>query len=120
MKDSKPVFTYMGQSNGKSEFEDFLKSLSDKERRKVLATIRLVETEGMLVAREMQWVKKIDQNLYELRTRIGREYIRGIYFHTIANQYIITHGFKKKTNQTPVGEIRHAKNVRDEFLKGGK
>nr|WP_314766210.1 type II toxin-antitoxin system RelE/ParE family toxin [uncultured Lachnoanaerobaculum sp.] len=30
-------------------------------------------------------------------------------------QYIITHGFTKKTQKTPVNEIKHAKVLKKEF-----
>ncbi|NLR08935.1 MULTISPECIES: type II toxin-antitoxin system RelE/ParE family toxin [unclassified Levilactobacillus] len=42
-------------------------------------------------------------------------FCRGILFKTDGNRYIITHGFKKKTNQTPEKEKRHAREVRNKW-----
>ena len=38
-----------------------------------------------------------------------------LYFHVKNNQYIITHGFTKKTQKTPIKEIERAKQIKYEF-----
>lgn len=40
--------------------------------------------------------KKIDENLYEVRTEHNGLFLRGLYFQIKNNDYFITHGFKKK------------------------
>lgn len=65
----------------------------------------------------MRWVKKLEgqKNLYELRSKISRNIQRTLYFHVEGTRYVITHGFTKKSQKTPVKEIRHALEIRKEW-----
>lgn len=58
--------------------------------------------------------KKIDTNLYELRSKVGSNIQRAIYFHVVNGRYVITHGFTKNA-KTPLHEIEHAKEIRKEW-----
>lgn len=98
------------------EFEKFLDKLSDKDVAKLLATINQIEEQGLLVAERMQWVKKLDNNLFEIRSKLGSNIQRAIYFHVESDRYVITHGFTKKTQKTPDKEKKKAKKIRDIFL----
>jgi phage-related protein len=42
---------------------------------------------------------------------------RAIYFQKIGVDYLITHGFTKKSQRTPKSEIEHARAMRKKFLK---
>jgi phage-related protein len=112
------VFDRITRANGTSEFEDFLDSLSEKDAAKLLAVISKVETLGLQIAIRMQWVRKLEDDLYELRSQQGRDIQRAIYFHVGANCYVITHGFTKKSQRTPAREIRHAKELRRRYRMG--
>ncbi|WP_461219163.1 type II toxin-antitoxin system RelE/ParE family toxin [Lapidilactobacillus salsurivasis] len=108
-------FDYYVGSNGKSEFLDYINNLPIKDRVKLLTTIQTVETVGIATASRMEYVKKIDDNLFELRSKVGSNIQRALYFHVHNGNYLITHGFTKKTNKTPKREIEHAKRVRLEW-----
>lgn len=112
-----PKFKSYKRPNGHIEFLEYLKSLPPKEMDKMLATIAIVEEKGLQVATRLLLVKKIDKNLYELRSRQGKAYQRGLYFHVVENNFIITHGFSKKTNKTPQHEIDHAIDLRAEYYR---
>lgn len=43
--------------------------VTKKDSAKLLRIIKETEVNGMLVAQRLKWVKKIDTNLYELRSR---------------------------------------------------
>lgn len=116
----KPKFRAYTRPNGHTEFAEFMLSLPVKQRQKMQAVIEITEEKGLLVASHMLLVKKLDNNLYELRARQGKQYQRGLYFHVVGNEYLITHGFSKKTNQTPQREIEHAIELREEFYNGLK
>ena len=60
-------------------------------------------------------IKKLDTEIYEIRSKVSSNIQRALYFHVKNNQYIITHGFTKKTQKTPKREIIHAKQIRREF-----
>lgn len=112
-----PEFISFTRKNGRNEFIDFLNSLSKKDREKLLLLLNKVRDNGMLLAQKMQWVKKIDDNLYELRSKLGTNIQRVIYFHAYENKYVITHGFTKKTQRTPVIEISRAIRIRQEYYE---
>ena len=114
----KPQFSIIRRKDGSSEFEEFLLSIPEKDGAKLLATIEKTEQHGLLVAQRMQWVKKLDNEIYELRSKVGSNIQRAIYFQEVNNSYLITHGFTKKTQKTPKQEIEHAKEIKKKFEKG--
>ncbi|WP_147165280.1 type II toxin-antitoxin system RelE/ParE family toxin, partial [Pediococcus argentinicus] len=99
--------SYM-RPNGHDEFIEWYEDLPKKGRLKVITVINKVESNGMMTAQRLKWVKKLDTNLYELRSKVGSNIQRACYFHVDHGKYIITHGFTKKTNKTPKKEIKHA------------
>ncbi len=114
----KPQFDFIRRKDGTSEFEDFLNSIPEKDSAKLLAIISKTEEHGLLVAQRMEWVKKLETDLYELRSKVGKNIQRAIYFQKIGNEFLITHGFTKKQQKTPRTEIEHAKSVRAQYEKG--
>lgn len=114
----KPKFDYVRRKDGSSEFEDFLDSIPEKDVAKLLGTISKTQEHGLLVAQRMEWVKKIDTDLYELRSKVGSNIQRAIYFQKVENIYMITHGFTKKQQKTPRSEIDHAKRIKEKYMKG--
>ena len=112
----KPKFEFYTRPNGHNEFLEFYNTLPYKDRRKLMATIEIIEKEGMIVAFQLELVKKIDYEIYEIRSKIASNIQRALYFHSNNNNnYIVTHGFTKKTQKTPVREIQHAKMIKAEY-----
>lgn len=114
----KPKFDYIRRKDGTSEFVEFINSLPEKDSAKLLATIKKTEEHGLLVAQRMEWVKKLDSDLYELRSKVGSNIQRAIYFQKVGNEFLITHGFTKKTQKTPKSEVDHANNLKKMHEKG--
>lgn len=98
------------------EFEEYLNSLNIKEEAKFRALIDRVEKTDLRDSIRKERVKKLGDNLYELRARTDEHWLRGCYFQIKGTCYYITHGFNKKTNKTPNREIQKAKNIRKQFL----
>jgi len=111
---NKISFETYKRPNGHDEFLEWLETLSKKDSAKLLCTIEETERNGMLVAQRLKWVKKLDTNLYELRSKVGSNILRAIYFHVIHGRYVITHGFTKKIEKTPINELNHAKELRED------
>ena len=111
----KPKFISYTRPNGHNEFEEFYNSLPTKDRNKLRATIDMIEEAGIQAAIQLEWVKKLDNEINEIRSKVSSNIQRALYFHIKNNQYIITHGFTKKTQKTPKREIIHAKQIRREF-----
>ncbi|MBM6209894.1 type II toxin-antitoxin system RelE/ParE family toxin [Staphylococcus epidermidis] len=112
------VFKTLQDNSGKSEFINFIYSLPDKDRIKLLKTIEKIENNGFPTAIRMEWIKKLDNGIYEIRSKLGTNIQRAIYFQKVNNEYIITHGFTKKTQKTPPREIEHAQRVIEKYKRG--
>lgn len=80
-------------------FRKFLKSLPVKDRANLVDSINRVERYGILESQKMQWTKKLDKNLYEIRSKFASNIQRTIYFHYQNHNYVITHGFTKKKSE---------------------
>ena len=111
-------FEFFERPNGHNEFVEFLTSLPKRDQAELLGILDKTRTHGMLIAQRQQWVKKIDGNLYELRSKVSSNIQRALYFHVENGHYVITHGFTKKTQKTPKREIDHAKQIRKEYEDG--
>jgi phage-related protein len=116
---TKLKFDFIVREDGSSEFQDFLNELPEKDRYKLLMTMKKIEEKGITEAIKAKWVKKFkgEKNLFEIRSILGSNIQRAIYFHIENDKYMITHGFTKKTQKTPEREILKGKRVRDLFLK---
>ncbi|MGN1284310.1 MAG: type II toxin-antitoxin system RelE/ParE family toxin [Candidatus Limosilactobacillus intestinavium] len=92
------------------EFEAFLEALPDKERVKFTTTIAKVENKGFYVASRQRWTRKIDGqiNLLEIRSKFSTNIVRAPYFKSKNGNYVITHGFKKKSQKMPQVELDKA------------
>ena len=111
----KPKFVAYTRPNGHNEFEEFYNSLPIKDRNKLRATIDMIEEAGIQAAIQLEWVKKLDSEINEIRSKVSSNIQRALYFHVKNNQYIITHGFTKKTQKTPIKEIERVKQIKYEF-----
>lgn len=80
--------------------------------------MKTTEEQGLMATQRMKWIKKLDDNLYELRSKQSSNIQRAIYFQKEQNKYLITHGFTKKQEKTPLKEIKHAKMIRKKYWEG--
>jgi phage-related protein len=118
--EKKVEFDWIRRKDDTSEFEDFVAGLPDKDAAKLLSVIHNIEEQGLLVAAKMQWVKKFDGGLAEVRSAQGGNIQRAIYFHDAGDRYLITHGFTKKTQKTPPGQLEHARDMMRRYMEGGR
>ncbi len=100
------------------EFERFLDQLPDKDAAKLLATIQKIEENGLLIAERQEWVKKLETDLYEIRSKRASNIQRALYFQIQGSKYMISHGFTKKTQKTPESEKRLARTRKKYYLLG--
>ena len=94
---------------GYCPFEVFINDLrkdgSKQDLEKIKLYIRLLEDNGEEIIYNSNWAKKLNSVVYELRPRSNRI----LYFYcTSNNEYVLLHGFKKKTQKTPAEEIEKA------------
>ncbi|WP_164683321.1 type II toxin-antitoxin system RelE/ParE family toxin [Streptococcus hyointestinalis] len=112
-----PKFEFYTRPNGRTEFQEFLDELPKKDKEKLLTVIASIQEHGLLVSQRMEWVKKLDEEIFEIRSKVSSNIQRALYFHVVDNRYVITHGFTKKTQKTPKAQIEHAKQLKVEFEK---
>ncbi len=99
---------------GNVPVEDFLVSLSEKDRARIAWTINLLEEYGLQLG--PPYVKHLGGKLWELRIRAGRKTYRIIYFAYVGQRFIILHGFLKKTQKTPRRELEVAERRMADLL----
>ena len=86
------------------KLEEFLLSLDGDSSNKSYRQIKLLKTFGNRL--RMPYSKQISNNLYELRVR-GRQEVRLLYCFS-KNRAVILHVFIKKSQKTPLKEIKTA------------
>ena len=55
--------------------------------------------------------------IFELRAKVGTDISRVLYFFYYEGRIVLTHGFIKKTQRTPAGEIEKAKKYRSDYIE---
>lgn len=102
------------KSNGECPVQEYLDSLSLKLRTKTLRSIMLLEEFGTDL--RMPYSAPIGDGIFELRSVVGNDITRVLYFFIEGNTAILTHGFTKKTQKTPVREIEKANLYRADYF----
>ncbi|MCG8429849.1 MAG: type II toxin-antitoxin system RelE/ParE family toxin [Candidatus Omnitrophica bacterium] len=97
--------------------DEFLDRLQPKVRAKVEKWIEKLETEGPNLPRP--YADVLRNKIRELRTVFSPNHYRLLYFF-LGKYIIITHGFIKKTDKIPEGEIIKAEELMKDFLKRHK
>ncbi len=110
-------FTYeFAEVDEKVPMIAFLDELSIKERAKVFASIeKLVELKSAGIPPKENLSKHLEDGIFELRIGFENRVARSFYFYEEEKQIIFTHGFVKKTQKTPKGEIARAQAIRKQW-----
>lgn len=101
------------KANGECPVKEYLESLSPKLRTKTLRSIMLLEEFGTDL--RMPYSAPIGDGIFELRAVVGNDITRVLYFFIEGNRVILTNGFTKKTQKTPVREIEKANLYRTDY-----
>ena len=103
------------ENGDKIPVKDFLDSLNVKMRAKLLMEIKLLEEKGTLLREP--YSKPLGDGIFELRAKVGTDISRVLYFFYYEGRIVLTHGFIKKTQRTPAGEIEKAKKYRRGYIE---
>ena len=101
--------------NSDKPAKTFIIDLEKKMRAKMLRTIETLEDKGNHLREP--YSKHLDDGIFELRAKVGSDISRVMYFFVINHEIILTHGFIKKSQKTPKGEIERAKKYRKDYLE---
>ncbi len=101
---------------GDCPVEDFLDSLDGKQAQKVAWVMRLVEELDRIPE---QYFKKLESagNVWEIRAQLGSSAFRLLGFFDGSGNFIISHGFRKKTQKTPLREIELSEKHKCDYSK---
>lgn len=100
-------------ANGRCPVEDFLDTLTAKAAQKVTWALRLlVQLERVPV----QYFCKMEgsDDIWECRMKLGSDIYR-IFAFWDGNLIVLTHGFVKKSQKTPRGEIKKAQECKKDY-----
>ena len=87
--------------------------------RKILWTLKVVETVDRIPEIYFKHLENTE-GLYEIRVQVGNDIFRIFCFFDINNLVVIGHGFQKKTQKTPIGEIERTEKIKKEYYEEKK
>lgn len=99
--------------DGEKPVEEFINSLDVKMQVKLIGLLELLEEKGNQLREP--YSKPIDDGIFEIRCKVGKNITRVLYFFYYEGKIILTNGFVKKTQKTPLEEIKLAKKRRADF-----
>ena len=90
-----------------------MNSLDIKMRAKMIGLLELLEEKGIQLREP--YSKIIEDGIFEIRCKVGNNISRVLYFFYFEGKIVLTNGFTKKTQKTPIEEIKLAKKYRADF-----
>jgi phage-related protein len=101
--------------DGKCPVQEFLDSLPGRVTQKIVWVLRLLEDMDIVPA---SYFKKLagTEDIWECRIQFGSNAYR-IFCFFLNNSVLLTHGFVKKSQKTPVREIEKAEAYRRDYFK---
>jgi phage-related protein len=105
---------FYNKPDGSKPAEEFLLSLDEKMRTKMLKASAMLRTNGSELREP--YSKPLGSHIFELRAQVGSDITRILYFFVVGRKAILTNGFTKKTQETPRAEIERAKIYRKDYL----
>lgn len=101
--------------DGKEPVAEFLDSLDQKMNAKLIGLMELLEEKGTDLREP--YSAPLEDGIFELRCKLGSNITRALYFFYVGKRIVVTNGFVKKTQKTPPGEIKLAKDRRKDWIE---
>ncbi|MDO4575897.1 MAG: type II toxin-antitoxin system RelE/ParE family toxin [Planctomycetia bacterium] len=104
------------RANGREPVTEFLDELNRKNRRllqRIYQDIKMLSDEGPDLS--MPHTRYMQDGIFELRSRESSNISRIFYFFFFGDKIIMTHGFVKKTQHTPPGELEKAIRYKKDY-----
>lgn len=105
---------FYSDKDGDKPVRDFIKSLDVKLRAKVVSDLHRLEMLGSDAREPLS--KHVGNHIFELRTILGSNIVRILYFFDANKIIVATNGFVKKQQKTPRSEILVAMQRRAEYF----
>ncbi|NYJ29055.1 type II toxin-antitoxin system RelE/ParE family toxin [Allomuricauda sp. ARW1Y1] len=100
----------------KDYFEEFYESQSDKVKKKIIWTLKVIEELDRIPEVYLKHLKNTT-GLYEIRVQVGNNIFRIFCFFDMDNLVVIGNGFQKKTQKTPKQQIEKAEQIKKEYYE---
>ncbi len=97
-----------------NHYNEFIKTLNDKEFLKLKYILSLLETKDRL---PIKFIKYVRDGLYELRMDYGGNCYRLFFIFDHDRIVILFNGFQKKTQKTPEKEINKALKIKEAYYE---
>ena len=101
------VVDFFREADGTKPVAQFIRSLPVKLKAKVVADLHLLEEYGNKAREPLS--KSLGDGIFEIRSQAGNDIVRVLYFFDEGKLIIVTNGFVKKQDKTPINEIELAK-----------
>jgi len=111
----KITVNFYHSASGNEPVRDWLKNLRREDKLTIGEDIKTVEYGWPL---GMPLVRKLDKDLWEVRSDISNKEIARVLFTVINGVMVLLHGFIKKSQKTPSNDLKIAKDRRDRVLNG--
>jgi len=105
---------FFREDDGTKPVGVFIKTLDVKMKAKVVADLHLLEEYGNMAREPLS--KHLEDGIFEVRSKVGSDIVRILYFFDGKRIIIVTNGFVKKQSKTPRSEIELAKKRRNVHL----
>ena len=109
---------YQSES-GKYPVKEFLDSLTGKQANKITWVLELFEDTSIVPKQYFKKLKGTD-GIWEIRIIFSGDILRLLGFFETNGNFIITNGFVKKTQKTPLNEIKIAEERKRNYYERKK
>lgn len=106
---------YYELEDGSRPAENFILAQDYKMQAKIFSNLTYLEALGPSLREP--YSKPLGDGIFEIRTKLGSDITRILYFFVVGQKVILTNGFVKKTPKTPPGEIDRAKRYRADYQR---
>ena len=100
----------------KNYYKEFYVAQTKTVRDKINAVLKLIETQRMIPKKFFRIIEGSD-GIYEIRVEIESNIYRIFCCLDSGAVVVLFHGFQKKTQKTPLREIKRAEAIKKEYLK---
>lgn len=100
----------------KSYYKDFYVAQSQAVRDKINFVLRLVETQRLIPKKFFRHIEGSD-GIYEIRVEIDSNIYRVFCCLDKGAVVVLFHGIQKKSQKTPLKEIKRAETIKKEYFK---
>ena len=100
----------------KNYYKEFYVAQTKTVRDKINAVLKLIETQRMIPKKFFRIIEGSD-GIYEIRVEIESNIYRIFCCLDSGAVVVLFHGFKKKTQKTPLREIKRAEAIKKEYIK---